>query len=127
MQVLILQRIFSLHQHHQLIQMFMLRKTTMIKRKKENKYKMMNLPILFVLRHKKKLSLPQIMLVIQMFPPSINHKFLKDHPLEQVYRNPLRPVQTRRQLATDPEICMYALTVSTVEPKNIKEAMADLA
>nr|GEY82363.1 retrovirus-related Pol polyprotein from transposon TNT 1-94 [Tanacetum cinerariifolium] len=37
------------------------------------------------------------------------------------------PVQTRRQLATDPEMCMYALTVSTVEPKNIKEAMVDSA
>nr|GEZ55459.1 integrase, catalytic region, zinc finger, CCHC-type, peptidase aspartic, catalytic [Tanacetum cinerariifolium] len=36
-------------------------------------------------------------------------------------------IQTRRQLATDPEMCMYALTVSTVEPKNIKEAMADSA
>nr|GEV83653.1 hypothetical protein [Tanacetum cinerariifolium] len=32
---------------------------------------------------------------------------------------------TRRQLATNPEMCMYALTVSTTEPKNIKEAMAD--
>nr|GEV68573.1 copia protein [Tanacetum cinerariifolium] len=47
-----------LHQHHQLIQMCMLRKTTMIKQKKENNYKMMNLPILYVLRHKNKLSLP---------------------------------------------------------------------
>nr|GEU38751.1 hypothetical protein [Tanacetum cinerariifolium] len=36
-------------------------------------------------------------------------------------------VQTRRQLATNPEICMFALTVSTAEPKNIKEAMADYA
>ncbi|GJY38053.1 retrovirus-related pol polyprotein from transposon TNT 1-94 [Tanacetum coccineum] len=27
----------------------------------------------------------------------------------------------------DPEMCMFALTVSTVEPKNIKEAMADCA
>nr|GEZ66472.1 hypothetical protein [Tanacetum cinerariifolium] len=35
------------------------------------------------------------------------------------------PVQTRRQLATDPEMCMFALTVSIAEPKNIKEAMAD--
>nr|GFA39593.1 hypothetical protein [Tanacetum cinerariifolium] len=34
-------------------------------------------------------------------------------------------VQTRRQLATDPEMCKFALTVSTAEPKNIKEAMAD--
>ncbi|GJS90994.1 retrovirus-related pol polyprotein from transposon TNT 1-94 [Tanacetum coccineum] len=37
------------------------------------------------------------------------------------------PVQIRRQLATDPEMCMFALTVSIVEPKNIKEAMADSA
>ncbi|GJY09001.1 retrovirus-related pol polyprotein from transposon TNT 1-94 [Tanacetum coccineum] len=37
------------------------------------------------------------------------------------------PVQTRRQLATYPEMCMFALTVSIVEPKNIKEAMADSA
>nr|GEW72969.1 putative ribonuclease H-like domain-containing protein [Tanacetum cinerariifolium] len=49
------------------------------------------------------------------------------HNIEQVHRIPSRPVQTRRQLATDPEICMYALTVSTAEPKNIKEAMADSA
>ncbi|GJT50812.1 integrase, catalytic region, zinc finger, CCHC-type containing protein [Tanacetum coccineum] len=43
-------------------------------------------------------------------------------------RNPtIVAVQTRRQLATDPEMCMFALTVSIVEPKNIKEAMADSA
>nr|GEZ60825.1 retrovirus-related Pol polyprotein from transposon TNT 1-94 [Tanacetum cinerariifolium] len=41
--------------------------------------------------------------------------------------NPSRPVQTRRQLATDPEMCMFALIVSTTEPKNIKEATADYA
>nr|GEW29242.1 retrotransposon protein, putative, unclassified [Tanacetum cinerariifolium] len=34
---------------------------------------------------------------------------------------------TRRQLATDPEMYMYALTVSTAEPENIKEAMVDSA
>nr|GEV54020.1 RNA-directed DNA polymerase, eukaryota [Tanacetum cinerariifolium] len=45
--------------------------------------------------------------------------------IEQVRENPSRPVQTRRQLATDPEMCMYVLTVSTAEPKNIKEVMAD--
>ncbi|GKA08821.1 retrovirus-related pol polyprotein from transposon TNT 1-94 [Tanacetum coccineum] len=32
---------------------------------------------------------------------------------------------TRQRLHTDSEVCMYALTVSTIEPKNIKEAMAD--
>ncbi|GKF53005.1 hypothetical protein Tco_0159915, partial [Tanacetum coccineum] len=41
--------------------------------------------------------------------------------------NPSKPVQTRRQVATNPEMCMFALTVSIVEPKNIKEAMADSA
>nr|GEU41447.1 hypothetical protein [Tanacetum cinerariifolium] len=49
------------------------------------------------------------------------------HNIEHVHRNTSRPVQIRRQLATDPEMCMYALTVSTAEPKNIKEAMADSA
>nr|GEW11517.1 reverse transcriptase domain-containing protein [Tanacetum cinerariifolium] len=33
------------------------------------------------------------------------------HNIEQVRRNPSRPVQTRRQLAIDPEMCMYALTI----------------
>nr|GEW80706.1 hypothetical protein [Tanacetum cinerariifolium] len=70
--------------------MFMLRKTTMIKHKKENTYRMINLSILYVHQHKKKLSLLHTTL-----------------------------------LATDPEMCMYILTVSTTEPKNIKEAMAD--
>ncbi|GKD84139.1 hypothetical protein Tco_1350978 [Tanacetum coccineum] len=28
-------------------------------------------------------------------------------------------------LQTDSEVCMYALTVNTIEPNNIKEAMAD--
>nr|GFB10137.1 retrovirus-related Pol polyprotein from transposon TNT 1-94 [Tanacetum cinerariifolium] len=51
----------------------------------------------------------------------------KDYPLEQVRGNPTRPVQTRRQLGTDPEMCMYALTVSTAERKNIKEETADSA
>ncbi|GJW95142.1 retrovirus-related pol polyprotein from transposon TNT 1-94 [Tanacetum coccineum] len=32
---------------------------------------------------------------------------------------------TRQRLHTDSEVCMYALTVSIIEPKNIKEAMAD--
>ncbi|GKF05993.1 retrovirus-related pol polyprotein from transposon TNT 1-94 [Tanacetum coccineum] len=32
---------------------------------------------------------------------------------------------TRQRLHIDSEVCMYALTVSTIEPKNIKEAMAD--
>ncbi|GKC31988.1 retrovirus-related pol polyprotein from transposon TNT 1-94 [Tanacetum coccineum] len=60
-------------------------------------------------------------------PQDSEYRWTKDHPLTQVRGNPSKPVQTRRQLATDPEMCMFALTVSTVEPKNIKEGMADSA
>nr|GEU57601.1 hypothetical protein [Tanacetum cinerariifolium] len=72
--------------------------TTIIKHRK-NTYKTMNLPIFFVHWYKKLPSLPHTTL----------------------------PVQTRRPLATDPEMCMFVLTVSTAEPKNIKKAMADSA
>nr|GFB22561.1 Gag-Pol polyprotein [Tanacetum cinerariifolium] len=47
------------------------------------------------------------------------------HPLEQVIENPSQSVKTRRQLESDGEMCMFALTVSRTKPKNIKEAMAD--
>ncbi|GKF15793.1 retrovirus-related pol polyprotein from transposon TNT 1-94 [Tanacetum coccineum] len=62
-----------------------------------------------------------------LFVHGHDYRWTKDHPLEQVRGNPTMPVQTRQQLATDPEMCMFALTVSIVEPKNIKEAMADSA
>nr|GFA45228.1 hypothetical protein [Tanacetum cinerariifolium] len=55
------------------------------------------------------------------------HRWTKDHPLEQVIGNPSQSVRTRRQLESDGVICMFALTVSRTEPKNIKEAMADSA
>ncbi|GKA72865.1 retrovirus-related pol polyprotein from transposon TNT 1-94 [Tanacetum coccineum] len=58
-------------------------------------------------------------------PQDSEYRWRKDHPLTQVRGNPSKSVQTRRQLATDPEMCMFALTVSIVEPKIIKEAMAD--
>ncbi|GJX33456.1 retrovirus-related pol polyprotein from transposon TNT 1-94 [Tanacetum coccineum] len=54
-------------------------------------------------------------------------RWTKDHPLEQVIGNPSQSIRTRRQLETDGEMCMFALTVSRTEPKNIKEAMADSA
>nr|GFB81138.1 Gag-Pol polyprotein [Tanacetum cinerariifolium] len=53
------------------------------------------------------------------------HRWTKDHPLEQVIGNPSQSIRTRRQLELDAEICMFALTVSRTEPKNIKEAMVD--
>nr|GEX04269.1 retrovirus-related Pol polyprotein from transposon TNT 1-94 [Tanacetum cinerariifolium] len=54
-------------------------------------------------------------------------RWTKDHPLEQVIGNPSQSVRTRRQLESDAEMCMFALTVSRTEPKNIKESMADSA
>ncbi|GKF40020.1 hypothetical protein Tco_0120081, partial [Tanacetum coccineum] len=64
---------------------------------------------------------------INLFLHSHDYRWTKDHPLEQVCGNPTMPVQTRQQLATNLEMCMFALTVSIVEPKNIKEAMTDSA
>ncbi|GKB17713.1 retrovirus-related pol polyprotein from transposon TNT 1-94 [Tanacetum coccineum] len=55
-------------------------------------------------------------------PQDSEYRWTKDHPLTQVLRNLSKPVQTRRQFATDPEMCMFALTMSTAELKNIKEA-----
>ncbi|GJS34224.1 retrovirus-related pol polyprotein from transposon TNT 1-94 [Tanacetum coccineum] len=45
------------------------------------------------------------------------YQWTKDHPLEQVIGEPSRSVLTRNQL--------YALTVSTMEPSNVKQAMID--
>nr|GFA13437.1 hypothetical protein [Tanacetum cinerariifolium] len=38
------------------------------------------------------------------------HRWTKDHPLEQVIRNPSQSVRTRRKLESDAEMCMFALT-----------------
>nr|GEY93176.1 retrovirus-related Pol polyprotein from transposon TNT 1-94 [Tanacetum cinerariifolium] len=54
------------------------------------------------------------------------HRWTKDHPLEQVIGNPSQSIRIRRQLKIDGEKCMFALTVSQNKPKNIK-AMADFA
>nr|GEW22899.1 retrovirus-related Pol polyprotein from transposon TNT 1-94 [Tanacetum cinerariifolium] len=40
---------------------------------------------------------------------------------------PSRPVLIRNQLRSDGDMRMYALTVSTMEPKNVKDAMTDPA
>nr|GEY84962.1 retrovirus-related Pol polyprotein from transposon TNT 1-94 [Tanacetum cinerariifolium] len=44
-------------------------------------------------------------------PQVSKYRWTKDHSLQQVRGNPSRPVQTRRKLATDLEMCMYALTM----------------
>nr|GEU47343.1 hypothetical protein [Tanacetum cinerariifolium] len=53
------------------------------------------------------------------------HRWTKDHLLKQVIGNPSQTVRTRRQLESDGEMCMFALTVSRTGPKNIKKAMTD--
>ncbi|GJS20502.1 retrovirus-related pol polyprotein from transposon TNT 1-94 [Tanacetum coccineum] len=73
--------------------------------------------------YKTLLSLPHAILIMKICihfnQQSHEYQWTKDHPLEQVIDNPTNPVQTRQQLATDPEMCMFALTVSTEEPKNM--------
>nr|GEV04468.1 copia protein [Tanacetum cinerariifolium] len=55
------------------------------------------------------------------------HRWTKDHPLEQVIRNPSQSIRTRRQLETNGEMCMFALIMSQTKLKNIKKAMTDSA
>nr|GFB16724.1 hypothetical protein [Tanacetum cinerariifolium] len=66
---------------------------------------------------------------IHTFYQPYPHEFqwTKDHPLEQVIGEPSRPVLTWNQLQSDGDMCIYALSVSTMEPKNVKEAMTDPA
>nr|GEU58882.1 hypothetical protein [Tanacetum cinerariifolium] len=56
-----------------------------------------------------------------------DYQWTKDLPLEQVIGEPSRPVLTRNQLKTDGDMCIYALTVSIIEPKSVKKALTDLA
>nr|GEW21525.1 retrovirus-related Pol polyprotein from transposon TNT 1-94 [Tanacetum cinerariifolium] len=53
------------------------------------------------------------------------HRWTRDHPLEQVIGNPSQSVRIRHQLEIDGEMCMFALTVIRTISTNIKEAMAD--
>ena len=46
-------------------------------------------------------------------------KFVRDHPIDQVIRNPIQGVRTRGALK---ETCEYATYISQLEPKNFKEA-----
>ncbi|GJS27606.1 retrovirus-related pol polyprotein from transposon TNT 1-94 [Tanacetum coccineum] len=43
------------------------------------------------------------------------------------HQEPSQPILTRNQLRIDGVMCMYALTVSTMEPSNVKEALKDPA
>nr|GFD00404.1 Gag-Pol polyprotein [Tanacetum cinerariifolium] len=65
--------------------------------------------------------------VSKSFAVFVADESIQHHPLEQVIGNPSQSVRTRRQLESNAKMCMFALTVSRTEPKNIKEAMADSA
>ncbi|GKA91360.1 putative ribonuclease H-like domain-containing protein [Tanacetum coccineum] len=54
-----------------------------------------------------------------------DYQWTKDHPLELVIGEPSRSVLTRNQLKIDGDMCIYALAVSIIEPKTIKEALTD--
>nr|GEW66747.1 hypothetical protein [Tanacetum cinerariifolium] len=43
------------------------------------------------------------------------HRWTKDHPLEQVIGNPSQSVRTRRQLESDGEMCVFALTFDRLD------------
>nr|GEU51085.1 hypothetical protein [Tanacetum cinerariifolium] len=58
-------------------------------------------------------------------PLPYEHQWTKAHPLEQILKDPSKAVMTRSKLFTNADMCVYALTVSLVEPSNIKEAMVD--
>ncbi|GJW11457.1 hypothetical protein Tco_1577284 [Tanacetum coccineum] len=60
-------------------------------------------------------------------PQDSEYRWTTDHPLTQVCGNPSKPVQTRQQLVTDPEMCMFALTVSIVEQKTLRTQWLDSA
>nr|GFA53557.1 Gag-Pol polyprotein [Tanacetum cinerariifolium] len=47
------------------------------------------------------------------------HRWMKDHSLDQVIRNPSQSVRTRRQLESDGEMCMFALIFSRTLCKNV--------
>nr|GFA03854.1 hypothetical protein [Tanacetum cinerariifolium] len=50
-------------------------------------------------------------------PQVSKYRWIKDRPLEQVHRNPSRPVQTRRQLATDPEMSHKSFPIYHMDVK----------
>ncbi|GJU16959.1 putative ribonuclease H-like domain-containing protein [Tanacetum coccineum] len=54
-----------------------------------------------------------------------NDPFFDDHPLDNVIGNPSRPVSTRHQLQNEALFCYFDAFLSSVEPKNYKEALKE--
>ncbi|GKB06862.1 retrovirus-related pol polyprotein from transposon TNT 1-94 [Tanacetum coccineum] len=64
--------------------------------------------------------------VIQIHTP-FEHlgRWTKDHPIANVISNPSRSVSTRKQLETDAMWCYFDAFLTSVEPKNFKQAMTE--
>ncbi|GJZ75534.1 retrovirus-related pol polyprotein from transposon TNT 1-94 [Tanacetum coccineum] len=58
-------------------------------------------------------------------PPKHLIKLTKDHPLDNVIGNPSRPISTRHQLQNEALFCYFDAFLSSVEPKNYKEALKE--
>nr|GEV19287.1 hypothetical protein [Tanacetum cinerariifolium] len=62
-----------------------------------------------------------------LFGPLYDEFFNVEDEFTNLFYTPVREVAEYSSLNIDPEMCMFALIVSTAEPKTIKEAMADSA
>ncbi|GJT25214.1 retrovirus-related pol polyprotein from transposon TNT 1-94 [Tanacetum coccineum] len=52
-------------------------------------------------------------------------KWTKDHPIANVISDPSRSISTRKQLQTDAMWCFFDVFLTSVEPKNFKQAMTE--
>ncbi|GJW46451.1 retrovirus-related pol polyprotein from transposon TNT 1-94 [Tanacetum coccineum] len=52
-------------------------------------------------------------------------RWTKDHPIANIIGNPSRSVSTRKQLQTDVMWCYFDAFLTSVEPKNFKQAMTE--
>ncbi|GKB58582.1 integrase, catalytic region, zinc finger, CCHC-type containing protein [Tanacetum coccineum] len=52
-------------------------------------------------------------------------RWTKDHPITNVIGDPSRSVSTRKQLQTDAMWCFFDAFLTSVEPKNFKQAMSE--
>ncbi|GJS76499.1 retrovirus-related pol polyprotein from transposon TNT 1-94 [Tanacetum coccineum] len=64
--------------------------------------------------------------VIQIHTP-LEHlgRWTKDHPIANVISDPSRSISTRKQLETDAMWCYFDAFLTSVEPKNFKQAMTE--
>ncbi|GKB28842.1 integrase, catalytic region, zinc finger, CCHC-type containing protein [Tanacetum coccineum] len=52
-------------------------------------------------------------------------KWTASHPIDNIIRNPSRPISTQKQLTTDALWCFYNSVLCKVEPKNFKYAVTE--